>query len=109
MRAVQRRTKIVATMGPATESDAAIDSLIKAGVDVVRLNFSHGTADEHKARAEKIRRIGLENNRHLAILADLQGPRYGSINSNRARSNSRSATGFAWTPSARMVKAITAR
>jgi len=75
MRAVQRRTKIVATMGPATESDAAIDSLIKAGVDVVRLNFSHGTADEHKARAENIRRIGLENNRHLAILADLQGPK----------------------------------
>ncbi len=75
MRVAQRRTKIVATMGPATESDAAIDSLIKAGVDVVRLNFSHGTADEHKARAEKIRRIGLENNRHLAILADLQGPK----------------------------------
>ncbi len=75
MRAVQRRTKIVATMGPATDSDAAIDSLIKAGVDVARLNFSHGTADEHKARAEKIRRIGLENNRHLAILADLQGPK----------------------------------
>jgi len=75
MRAVLRRTKIVATLGPATESDAAIDSLIKAGVDVVRLNFSHGTPDEHKARAEKIRRIGLDNNRHLAILADLQGPK----------------------------------
>ena len=75
MRALVRRTKIVATLGPATESDAAVDSLIKAGVDVVRLNFSHGTVDEHKARAEKIRRIGLENNRHLAILADLQGPK----------------------------------
>ena len=75
MSAVIRRTKIVATMGPATESDAAVDSLIKAGVDVVRLNFSHGTVDEHKARAEKIRRIGGENNRHLAILADLQGPK----------------------------------
>jgi len=62
-------------MGPATESDEAVDSLIKAGVDVVRLNFSHGTVEEHKARAEKIRRIGLENNRHLAILADLQGPK----------------------------------
>lgn len=71
----QRRTKIVATMGPATESEAAIDSLMKAGVDVLRLNFSHGTADEHIARAEKIRRIGLENHRHLAILADLQGPK----------------------------------
>ncbi|MCP4391869.1 MAG: pyruvate kinase, partial [Gammaproteobacteria bacterium] len=75
MRAVLRRTKIVATLGPATESDAAIDSLIKAGVDVVRLNFSHGTPAEHQARAEKIRRIGIENNRHLAILADLQGPK----------------------------------
>ena len=75
MRAVLRRTKIVATLGPATESDAAIDSLIKAGVDVVRLNFSHGTVEEHKTRAEKIRRIGRENNRHLAILADLQGPK----------------------------------
>ncbi len=75
MRVAQRRTKIVATMGPATESEAAIDGLIKAGVDVVRLNFSHGTVEEHKARAEKIRRIGLENNRHLAILADLQGPK----------------------------------
>ena len=75
MSAAQRRTKIVATMGPATESEEAIDSLMKAGVDVVRLNFSHGTADEHIARAEKIRRIGLENHRHLAILADLQGPK----------------------------------
>ena len=56
---IKRRTKIVATLGPATESYAAVDSLIKAGVDVVRLNFSHGTAEEHKARAEKIRRIGL--------------------------------------------------
>ena len=74
-RAVIRRTKIVATMGPATESDEAIDSLIKAGVDVIRLNFSHGTPQEHRARAETIRRIGLENRRHLAILADLQGPK----------------------------------
>jgi len=75
MRTVPRRTKIVATLGPATESDEAIDSLIKAGVDVVRLNFSHGTVDEHKARAERIRRISADNNRHLAILADLQGPK----------------------------------
>ena len=75
MRIAQRRTKIVATLGPATESEAAIDGLIRAGVDVVRLNFSHGTVEEHRARAEKIRRIGLENDRHLAILADLQGPK----------------------------------
>jgi len=62
-------------MGPATESDAAIDSLIKAGVDVVRLNFSHGNVDEHHPRAGEGRRIARENNRHLAILADLQGPK----------------------------------
>ncbi|MDJ0777832.1 MAG: pyruvate kinase [Gammaproteobacteria bacterium] len=74
-RNVPRRTKIVATIGPATESDDAIDELIKAGVDVLRLNFSHGTPAEHQARAEKIRRIGHDNNRHLAILTDLQGPK----------------------------------
>ncbi len=75
MIAVKRRTKIVATLGPATESDQALDALIKAGVDVVRLNFSHGSAEEHQARAEKVRAIGKANNRHLGILADLQGPK----------------------------------
>jgi pyruvate kinase len=70
-----RRTKIVATLGPATESDEALDSLIKAGVDVVRLNFSHGSAEAHVARAEKVRAISKANHRHLAILADLQGPK----------------------------------
>lgn len=71
----KRRTKIVATLGPATESDEALDSLIKAGVDVVRLNFSHGDAEAHVARADKVRRISKANHRHLAILADLQGPK----------------------------------
>ena len=70
-----RRTKIVATLGPATESDEALDSLIKAGVDVVRLNFSHGSAEAHVGRAEKVRAISKANQRHLAILADLQGPK----------------------------------
>ncbi len=75
MIAVMRRTKIVATLGPATESDEALDSLIKAGVDVVRLNFSHGSPEEHQARAKKVRSIGVANQRHLGILADLQGPK----------------------------------
>ena len=75
MLAVPRRTKIVATVGPATESEAALDALMKAGVDVLRLNFSHGSAEDHKARAEKIRRISAQNNRHVAILTDLQGPK----------------------------------
>ncbi|MCP4472227.1 MAG: pyruvate kinase [Gammaproteobacteria bacterium] len=73
--AIVRRTKIVATIGPATESEPALDSLIKAGVDVLRLNFSHGSVEEHIARARSIRRIGNENSRHLAILVDLQGPK----------------------------------
>ncbi|MCP4491343.1 MAG: pyruvate kinase [Gammaproteobacteria bacterium] len=70
-----RRTKIVATLGPATESDQALDALVKAGVDVVRLNFSHGNPQDHIARAEKVRRIGGHNQRFLGILADLQGPK----------------------------------
>jgi len=70
-----RRTKIVATLGPATESNEALDALIKAGVDVVRLNFSHGSAEEHLARAQKVREIAKNNHRHIAILADLQGPK----------------------------------
>ncbi len=74
-RAVPRRTKIVATIGPASEPDAVLDGLIKAGVDVLRLNFSHGSVDDHLARVEKIRRLGQQNERFLAILADLQGPK----------------------------------
>ena len=72
---VQRRTKIVATLGPATESDEALDSLVKAGVDVVRLNFSHGNPEDHIERARNVRRIGNANHRFLGILADLQGPK----------------------------------
>ncbi len=75
MIAAMRRTKIVATLGPATESEEALDALIKAGVDVLRLNFSHGSPEEHKARAERVRAIGKANHRHLGILADLQGPK----------------------------------
>ncbi len=74
-RTVPRRTKIVATIGPASESDEVLDGLIKAGVDVLRLNFSHGSVEDHMARVEKIRRQGQQNERFLAILADLQGPK----------------------------------
>jgi len=75
MKKVMRRTKIVATLGPATESDEALDAIVKAGVDVVRLNFSHGNPEDHIARAENVRRIGDANQRFLGILADLQGPK----------------------------------
>ncbi|MBU6954246.1 MULTISPECIES: pyruvate kinase [unclassified Hahella] len=70
-----RRTKIIATLGPATSSSEALESIIKAGVDVVRLNFSHGEAAEHIARAELVRELARKQNRFVAILADLQGPK----------------------------------
>ena len=70
-----RRTKIVATLGPATQSQEAIEGLIKAGVDVVRLNFSHGSAEEHIERAALVRTLSAKHSRFVAILADLQGPK----------------------------------
>jgi len=70
-----RRTKIVATLGPASESPEMLDKLIKAGVNVVRLNFSHGTADEHRMRAENVRAAAKENGVCVGILADMQGPK----------------------------------
>jgi len=70
-----RRTKIVATLGPATESEEQLQKLIEAGVNVVRLNFSHGEAEDHKARALVIRQIAARLNRPVAILGDLQGPK----------------------------------
>jgi pyruvate kinase len=72
---MQRRTKIVATLGPATSSPEAIEQLIKAGVNVVRMNFSHGTAEDHKARAELVREFAKKHGRFVAILGDLQGPK----------------------------------
>ncbi|MRI32353.1 pyruvate kinase [Endozoicomonas sp. OPT23] len=70
-----RRTKIVATLGPATESEEQLTKLIEAGVNVVRLNFSHGDADDHRLRAERIRSIAASVGRSVAILGDLQGPK----------------------------------
>lgn len=70
-----RRTKIVATLGPATQSEEQLEKLIEAGVNVVRLNFSHGDPDDHRIRAERIRSIAARLNRSIAILGDLQGPK----------------------------------
>ena len=68
-----RGTKIVATLGPA--SDGQIEQLVDAGVDVFRLNFSHGSREEHSARIEEIRAAAKEKGRYVAILGDLQGPK----------------------------------
>ena len=70
-----RRTKIVATLGPATDRDNNLEKIIKAGANVVRLNFSHGVAQDHKDRAEQTRTIAKKLGCHVAILADLQGPK----------------------------------
>lgn len=71
----ERRTKIVATLGPATESRESLESLVRAGVDVVRMNFSHGSAEDHKKRADLIRDVSRELGCDVAILGDLQGPK----------------------------------
>ncbi len=70
-----RRTKIVATLGPATDDPHIIDKLIEAGVDVVRLNFSHGTAEIHARRAELARERAQAHGREIGLLIDLQGPK----------------------------------
>jgi len=72
---MHRRTKILATLGPATDDRAILERVVKAGVDVVRLNFSHGDADTHRKRAQMIREISHQHQRHVGILVDLQGPK----------------------------------
>jgi len=70
-----RRTKILATLGPATDDPKVLDRIIEAGVDVIRINFSHGTAEEHLTRAEKLRSRARAHGRQVGVLADLQGPK----------------------------------
>lgn len=70
-----RRTKIVATLGPSSSSEEVLARLIVEGVNVVRLNFSHGTAEEHIARANIVRNIATKLNRPIGVLCDLQGPK----------------------------------
>src|ERR1700709_2753316 len=69
------RTKIVATVGPASRTPATLHELIEAGVDVFRLNFSHGTHDEHDATIASIRAVADEGGRAIAVLQDLGGPK----------------------------------
>jgi pyruvate kinase len=71
----RKRTKIVATVGPASRDPASLRALLRAGVDVVRLNFSHGSHAEHGATIDNVRRIAGELDRPIAILQDLPGPK----------------------------------
>ncbi|MBC7482584.1 MAG: pyruvate kinase, partial [Rhizobacter sp.] len=70
-----RATKIVATLGPASSSPEVLDRMIRAGVDVVRVNFSHGKAQDHIDRAALVREVARRAGKEVAIMADLQGPK----------------------------------
>lgn len=84
MSKVQSRTKVIATLGPATSTKEVLEQIITAGVDVCRLNFSHGNYDDHARVIGYIREINHEKGYHTAILADLQGPklRIGDVENN---------------------------
>jgi pyruvate kinase len=70
-----RATKIVATLGPASSDPAVLERMVRAGVDVVRLNFSHGTTEDHLSRANLVKEIASKVGRTVAIMCDLQGPK----------------------------------
>jgi pyruvate kinase len=70
-----QKTKIVATIGPACHSPVVLEQMIRAGMSVARLNFSHGTFDEHAARIERLRAAAKAVGREIALMADLPGPK----------------------------------
>jgi pyruvate kinase len=72
---MQRRTKIVATLGPATDHKKTLLKMIDAGLNVARINFSHGEAEEHRRRARELREAAAECQRDVGLLGDLQGPK----------------------------------
>src|SRR3712207_3212615 len=71
----RRSAKIVATLGPSSSAPEMISALFAAGVDVFRLNFSHGSHDEHQARLDTIRDLERKHERPIGVIADLQGPK----------------------------------
>jgi pyruvate kinase len=89
MQKVQSKTKVIATLGPASSSREVLEQMIMAGVDVCRINFSHGSYDDHAAVINTIRQINADTGFHTAILADLQGPklRIGEVENNGVQLN----------------------
>ena len=85
MKPIYKRTKILATIGPASDSEEMIEKLIEGGINGARLNFSHGSYEEHGAKIAKIREISARLGKQVAILQDLQGPkiRLGDLVDNR--------------------------
>ena len=70
-----KRTKILATVGPASESEEVLTKMFEAGLDAVRCNFSHGCAQDHKDRVEMIRSVAKKTGHKVGVLGDLQGPK----------------------------------
>ena len=94
-----RRAKIVATLGPASSDRDTLRSLFHAGVDVFRLNFSHGSAEDHAVRMAILREIEAETGRPIGVMADLQGPklRVGAFAQGRCSCSPASASAWTWT------------
>src|ERR1017187_6487912 len=76
---MNRRTRIVATLGPATDRPGVLEKLLDAGLDVARINFSHGFLEEPQTRMKHLRQLARSRNRHVAILGDLPGPKLRAI------------------------------
>ncbi|MEE8427413.1 MAG: pyruvate kinase, partial [Woeseiaceae bacterium] len=70
-----RRTKIVATLGPATDDKKVLRKMIEAGLDVARINFSHGDSEKHRQRASMLREAASKCGRDVGVMGDLQGPK----------------------------------
>src|SRR5947209_12790518 len=71
----RRKAKIVCTVGPASNSDVVLRDLMRFGMDVARINFSHGTQEEHARQIERLRRLAHKEGKSICILQDLQGPK----------------------------------
>ncbi len=82
-----KRTKIVATLGPSTDKAGILEELIRSGVNVVRLNFSHGSADDHRRRAKEVKETARRLGKVVAVLGDLQGPKFVLPNSRTTKSS----------------------
>ena len=72
---VPRKAKIVCTLGPGKQSEAIMRDLMRLGMDVARLNFSHGTHEDHARNIDRLRRVAAKEGRTICILQDLQGPK----------------------------------
>ena len=88
-----RRTKIVATLGPATDQPGVLDALVAAGIDCARLNCSHGTAEDLRRRTAEVRAVADACGRSVGLLFDLQGPEAAAIGGHHTAGGARRGDG----------------